>query len=148
MARGNEDIAMMNSHMSAKEGQVRSRTFWERNGEMEIAAVVYELGSDCLVMLYGGTRPHIGAVAMGQVRPSLKDPEQLAATSSVFTYVGHKEDVVAKAVSEDLTRRTGRNTVVAAGIHWDDLSPEKIDAVRTLCRTLADRIINELSVPA
>ena len=137
---------MMNSHMSGEDGQVRSRTFSERKGEIEIAAVVYEVGIDCLVLLYGGTRPHIGAVAMGQVRPSLKDPEQLAASSSVFTYVGHKEDVVAKAVSEDLTRRTGRNTVVAAGIHWDGLSPEKIDAVRTVCKSLTDRIVKELSV--
>jgi gallate decarboxylase subunit D len=132
--------------MSKEGSEVRSRTLSERKAGLEITAVVYELDTDCLVILFGGSRPHIGAVGMGQVRPSLKDPEQLAASSSVFTYTGHKEDMVAKALSEGLTRRMGRNTVVVAGIHWDGLTPEKIDGVRAVCRAIEDRIVNELSV--
>ncbi len=129
-------------------GGVRFHDFTDRGGEFEVSALVYELGIDCLVILYGGTRPHIGAVGMGQVRPSLRDPEKISATSSVFTYVGHKEDIVAKALSEELTRKLGRNTVVVAGIHWDDLSEEGIDAVRDACRSLSIKIVDELSLPA
>ena len=82
---------------------------------------------------------------MGQVRQSLKDIEQIGATSSVFTYVGHKEDVVAKTLSEELTRRLGRNTVVVAGMHWDGLSEEGIKHIRSACQELTDRIVRKLS---
>jgi gallate decarboxylase subunit D len=125
---------------------VRFHNFSGVKGRFEVVALVYELDIDCLVILYGGTRPHIGAVGLGQVRPSLKDPEAISATSSVFTYVGHKEDVVAKAVSEELTRRLGRNTVVVAGIHWDGLTEEDIGTIRDVCRTLTDEIVNELTL--
>lgn len=131
--------------MSQEVSKVRSRTFSEGKDGFDVVAVVYELDTDCLVILYGGTRPHIGAVGMGQVRASLKDPEQAAATSSVFTYVGHKEDMVAKIFAEDLTRRLGRNTVVVAGIHWDNLSLEAIDTIKTVCRALADKIVSEMT---
>jgi hypothetical protein len=129
-----------------KGNPVRSHHFSVSIGGFEVTAMVYELDIDCLVILYGGTRPHIGAVAMGQVRPSLKDPERISATSSVFTYVGHKEDTVAKAVSEDLTRRLGRNTVVVAGIHWDGLSAEGIRTIRTACTALTDRIVAAIAL--
>jgi gallate decarboxylase subunit D len=124
---------------------VRFHNFSGIRGRFEVTALVYELGVDCLIILYGGTRPHIGAVGLGQVRPSLRDPDKISATSSVFTYVGHKEDIVAKAFSEELTRKLGRNTVVVAGIHWDDLSEEDIEAIRDVCRILSDRIVNELT---
>jgi len=136
---------MTNRDIGKESAQVRSRTLSETRGCFEVFAVVYELGSDCLVILHGGTRPHIGAVGMGQVRPSLQDPKTVSATSSVFTYVGHKEDVVAKTSSEELTRRLGRNTVVVAGIHWEGLSEEGIRDIRSACQALTDKIVQELS---
>jgi gallate decarboxylase subunit D len=116
----------------------------ENQGGLEVVALVYELSDDCLVILYGGTRPHIGAIGMAQARPSLKDSKENAATSSVFTYTGHKEDMVAKSLSEEITRRTGRNTVVVAGIHWDDLPAEGIEKIRSICRVLTEKIVKEL----
>jgi hypothetical protein len=127
---------------------VSLRNISEKQDEYEVVAIVYELSDDCLVILYGGTRPHIGAIGMAQARPSLKDPKENAATSSVFTYTGHKEDMVAKALSEELTRRLGRNTVVVAGIHWDDLSVEGIEKVRSICRLITEKIVKELSISA
>jgi len=124
---------------------VSSRTISEKQDKFEIVAVIYELSEDCLVILYGGTRPHIGAIGMAQARPSLKDQNENAATSSVFTYIGHKEDMAAKSISEELTRRLGRNTVVVAGIHWDNLSIEDIEKIKSICRVLTERIVNELT---
>ena len=134
-----------NDNAGKEQGQVRFHNLSENKGGFEVTALVYEMGIDCLVILYGGTRPHIGAVGLGQVRPSLRDPEKISATSSVFTYVGHKEDIVAKALSEELTRKLGRNTVVVAGIHWDGLSDEGIEAIRDACRALTGRIVTELT---
>ena len=120
-------------------------TLLEEKDAFRITAIVYELGSDCLVILYGGMRLHIGAVGMAQVRPSLRDPQKTSATSSVFTYLGHKEDVVAKAMSEEIARRVGRNTVVTAGIHWDALSDKDIMTITVICRELTDKIVARLS---
>ncbi len=125
---------------------VRSFTVSEKQDNFEVFAEVHELGSDCLVILWGGTKPHIGAVGIAQVRPSLRDPEKVAATSSVFTFVGHKEDVVAKAMSEELTRRLARNTVVVAGIHWDALSEENIKNITAICQRLMEQVVEKLSL--
>ena len=123
--------------------EVRSFDVFEGEGKLQIFARVFELGPDCLVILWGGTRPHVGAVGMAQVRPSLKDPAQLAATSSVYTFVGHKEDMPAKFISEELARKLGKNTVVAAGIHWDGLTDDEIKAITMLCQSIIKQIVNK-----
>lgn len=125
---------------------VSSRRISVNQNGYEVVAIVYELGDDLLVILYGGTRPHIGAIGMAQARPSLKDPGEKAATSSVFTYTGHKEDLVAKSLSEEIASRLGRNTVVAAGIHWDNLSIEGIEIIKSICRAIKENIIKELLI--
>ena len=133
--------------VAANEGTVSSvvRSFDVSVGEgkFEVFAKVFELGPDCLVILWGGTRPHVGAIGMAQVRPSLRDPKKRAATSSVFSFVGHKEDMVAKMMSEELAKRLGRNTIVSAGIHWDDLSDIDIKAITKLCQAILERIVKE-----
>jgi gallate decarboxylase subunit D len=111
----------------------------------EVSAEVLEMGDDCLVAVWGGTRPHIGAVGMAQVRPSLRDSNKPSATSSVFTFMGHKEDVVAKMMAEELSRRLERNTVVAAGIHWDGLSEDDIATISKLCQVILEKILEKVS---
>lgn len=83
---------------------MKSWTISEKKGEIEIFAQVEVVGDDLVVILWGGTKPHIGAIGVAQPRSSLKDPKTISATSSVFTFLGHKEDVVAKAMSEELAR--------------------------------------------
>jgi len=116
-----------------------------KQGRFKISAAVYEMGPDLLVALWGGTYPHIGAIGMAQVRQSLKDPGETSATSSVFTFLGHKEDMLAKPLAEGLTRKLARNSVVVAGIHWDSLTDEEIATTERLCRKLAERIVVKLS---
>jgi len=98
------------------------------------------IGDDLLVAIWGGTRPHIGAVAVALPRPSIADPQITSATSSVFTLLGHKEDEVVKMVSERLSGRLEKNVVVTAGIHWDHLPEEAIGQIVHNCRKLADEI--------
>jgi hypothetical protein len=71
----------------------------------------------------------MGAVAMAQPRPSLRDPRVTSATASVFCFPGHKEDVIAKETSEKLSAALNANVVVTAGIHWDHLQEEGIQSV-------------------
>jgi hypothetical protein len=104
------------------------------------------LGNDVLVILYGG-REHVGAAAMAQPRPGISDPQQIGATSSVFTYVGHKEDIIAKSMSEELARNLNKKVVVVAGIHWDDLNFEEIGTIADLCGELTKKVIAEVQGP-
>jgi hypothetical protein len=123
--------------------EVRFFDVSEGEGKFQVFAKVFELGSDCLVILWGGTKPHVGAVGMAQVRPSLRDPAQRGATSSVFTFVGHKEDAIAKIMSEELAKSLGRNTIVAAGIHWDGLTDADVKTITVLCQSIKDKIVKE-----
>lgn len=103
------------------------------------------IGDDLLVWIWGGDKPHIGAVAAAEPRPSLRDKSKMSATASVLTYVGHKEDVVVKSAAEVLAATLGTRVVVTAGIHWDTLSSPGIDVVLERCREviglLTDRLV-------
>jgi len=116
-----------------------------QGGRYQIHASAVLIGEDLLVAIWGGTRPHIGAVAVALPRPSLADPQITSATSSVFTLLGHKEDEIVKMVSERLSARLGKNVVVTAGIHWDNLPEEGIEEIVSHCRELADEITTQIS---
>ena len=98
------------------------------------------VGNDLLVILSGGEN-HIGAVGMAAPHPSTQDPGKTSSTSSVFTYAGHKEDVIVKEISEFLSKEMNRKVVVAAGLHWKNISGKEIAMIIKLCRTLAEKII-------
>jgi hypothetical protein len=112
--------------------------------EYNLEAYVRFIGKDLLVAIWGGERPHIGATAVAQPRPSLKEPGRTSSTASVFCFLGHKEDSLAKAASEALAATLNTNVVVTAGIHWDNLDPEGIKKVirnsNILVEMIADRI--------
>ena len=65
-------------------------------GQYRVEARGILIGNELMVAIYGGTAPHIGAIAIAIPRPSLQDPNTTSATSSVFTLVGHKDDVIAR----------------------------------------------------
>jgi hypothetical protein len=113
-------------------------------GEYDLSASVRLIGHDLLIAVWGGEKPHIGAVAMAQPRPSLKDPEVTSSTASVFSYVGHKEDELAKAAAEILAATLKTNVVVTAGIHWDNLPPEGIQRVIRNSEILVEMILTKI----
>jgi hypothetical protein len=113
-------------------------------GAFDLEAAVRFVGSDLLVAVWGGERPHIGAVAVAQPRPSLRAPAKTSASTSVFCFVGHKEDELAKAAAEVLAAMLDTAVVVTAGIHWDDLGPEGIRAVVRNSEGLIDLILEKI----
>ena len=112
-------------------------------GRFRVDALVQSLGDDLLVSLWGGTRPHIGAVGIALPRPSLADPRRTSATSSNYTFLGHKEDVVVKQVSEAISAALCKNVVVTAGLHWDDLAPRDLEVIADITQRLAEKIIRQ-----
>ncbi len=114
-------------------------------GRLDLCAEAVLLGRDWLVWVWGGEEPHIGAVAMAAPRPSLADPERTSATASVFTYPGHKEDGVAKALAERLAAALEARVVVSAGMHWQGLDAQGIAQVERKAAGLADLILAALA---
>ncbi len=110
-------------------------------GAYDLTASVRFIGADVLVAFGGGEKPHIGAVAVAQPRPSLKDPEATSASASVICLLGHKEDELVKAAAEILAAALKTQVVVTAGIHWDNLAPEAIRRIVQNSEMLVDKIL-------
>ena len=113
-------------------------------GKFKLQAHTQKMGEDLLVSIWGGTKPHIGAVGMAIPRPSLRDPKKWSATSSNFTFIGHKEDVLVKKISEKLATELRRNVVVVAGIHWDGITAQEIEIIEDLTQKMSDQILKKL----
>ena len=125
--------------MSVAEFTVRTA-----EGAYDLEASVRWIGKDLLVAIWGGEKPHIGAVSVAQPRPSLKDPKDTSATASVICMLGHKEDELAKAISEVLAATLNTPVVVAAGIHWDNIDEEGIRSVTRNSEILVDLILKKI----
>jgi len=110
-----------------------------------LEAFVKQIGEDLLVAIWGGEKPHIGAVAVAQPRPSLKDESVVSATASVFCYPGHKDDIVAKEAAEKISSALNTNVTVTAGIHWDDIDEEGIKTIMANSQRLVNMIIEKIA---
>lgn len=106
-----------------------------------LQGTVIILDNDDVIVVVTGGRDHIGAVSLAVPRPSLIDQACLSSTSSVLTMLGHKEDELVKYVSEKVASSTGRNVVVVAGVHYDDLLPADLETLRELWVSLTEAII-------
>jgi len=112
-------------------------------GAYDLTANVRLIGQDLLVAVWGGEKPHIGAVAVAQPRPSLKDPDMTSATASVICYVGHKEDQLVKASAEIIAAVLNTRVVVTAGIHWDNLDQDAIETILKNSKDLVEMILEQ-----
>jgi hypothetical protein len=106
-----------------------SRIFKTQEGNFDLTASVTKVGQDVVAVIFGGERPHVGAVALADPRPSLRDPETTSATASVLCLTGHKEDSIVKSASERLAAAINRPVVVTAGIHWDNLQESDLNQI-------------------
>ena len=109
-----------------------------------IEALGLPVGADLVVSLWGGSVPHVGAVALAIPRPSLSDPARMSATSSVLTSPGHKEDDIVKPFAEKLAAALACTVSVSAGMHWELLPAGEIETVHLLCEELAQQVIDAI----
>lgn len=113
-------------------------------GNYDLQADVQIIGQDLLVAIWGGEKPHIGAITVAQPRPSLQDPDLVSSSASVICLPGHKEDELSRKAALKISKTMNANTVVTAGIHWDYLSTEGIQQVVKNSDHLVDLILQEL----
>lgn len=98
-----------------------------------------------IITILGGEKPHVGAVAVGVPRPSLKDPSKLSATSSVFTLSSHKDDEIAKPMAEKIAKKLNQTTVVVAGVHVEKASKLEIRELLTNAKKAGNEFIRRFS---
>ncbi len=113
-------------------------------GKYDLFASVRYIGDDILVAIWGGKKPHIGAVAAAQARPSSKDHNVISSSASVICYLGHKEDELAKTAAETLAAALNNNVAVTAGIHWDNLSQEDIRRIKKNSEILLNSVLRRI----
>lgn len=104
-----------------------------------------EIGEDLCVIITGGDKPHIGCVTLSIPRPSLSNKNSISATTSVLNLVGHKDDEVARYVSQKLASSLNRNVAISCGIHIDNIEEEEIELIMKITEELTEMIINDLS---
>ncbi|MCU0487343.1 MAG: hypothetical protein MUE67_00155 [Anaerolineales bacterium] len=95
-------------------------------GASLLEAVCIECGPDLIVVVGGGSRYHVGAVALSLSLLSLKDTSKLTNSTYQVPVPGHKEEALAREGSLALSRSLRRNVLLSVGIHEENPSRERI----------------------
>lgn len=114
------------------------------SGAITIQVRALRSGSDLAVVINGGDRAHIGAVALSQPRPSLKNNGDISASTSVLTLLGHKEDEIARASAHRIASVLNTTVTVACGIHIDNINENGLRQVRELIDDATGELIATL----
>ena len=69
-------------------------------GKFRVKVIGIPTENGVTICILGGDKPHIGTVALANPRPSLKNSNITSSTSSVLNLIGHKDDEIARPVSE------------------------------------------------
>lgn len=108
------------------------------DGKYSVQAVVYTCGEDLSVTICGGTKPHVGAAALGVPYPSLTGDGTVSASVSVLCAAGHKEDELVRETAKQLASRFCCNVAVSAGIHIENASAQDIQRIWKNCMALLE----------
>lgn len=103
--------------------------------DAEITAQVLQLDQGLHVSVFGGTRPHIGAVSTAPPAGSVE----------TLQFPGHKDGVISGRWARALSEAGHCPCVVEAGIHYDNLSGGEIDMVVALTEEMLGTILETLS---
>jgi len=117
----------------------------EGKDKYKVELVAIKSGEDLTVIVSGGGKPHIGAIAVSIPRPSLKDLNKVSASTSVFTITGHKEDELSKQIAENITKITKKVTVVILGLHIEKATFQDIEYLIQNTQKVVDKLNVELS---
>lgn len=112
------------------------KTFERQTGRILLKLQIVWMGEDICLILTGGDRPHIGAVAVAQVRASLESEEKLSSSVSNITILGHKEDEIARKMASIAAVTAHSNAAVCCGIHSDNMTQGEIGTILDACHEL------------
>jgi hypothetical protein len=96
----------------------------------------YELGDDLVLILKGGEKHHIGAVAMAI-------PYKDTASTSIISSYGHKDGELAKPLAEKVAKNLKKTVVLVAGLHIDKATKKDIQKLIDNSNKLIDDFLEE-----
>jgi hypothetical protein len=106
----------------------------ETVGRLTIHLRAERVGADWSVAIFGGDRPHIGAVA-------LAGP---GSQCQAICLPKHREGDIAKRFAVGLADRLGVAVCVSCGIHLDGIVQQEIELVAEVTKTLYEALNSHL----
>ena len=113
---------------------------------LKLGVFIIKPGKDVQIYLGGGASPHIGSIAISQPRPSLQNPSRISCTTSVFNLLGHKDNEPAVLFAEGFCKKFNCTTVVSAGIHFNNATPENLEKVMGLVKDLLEKSLKKWDI--
>ncbi len=98
-------------------------------GRVKVQAVILDVEASTLIWVLGGDKPHIGAVAVAQARPSLTG-KGISCNISLISLLGHKEEELAVELAKIAFSKLKKDLAVAVGLHVDNATKEDIEALK------------------
>ena len=103
-------------------------TFEEGEGRTKVSMMIIKICQDILTLIYGGDKPHIGAIAIGI--PSLGEfTREKQVSVSVFTMPGHRDYELVRKPANLFSSKTKGKTVVVAGVHIEKAHRKEIEEI-------------------
>lgn len=96
----------------------------------------FEMGDGLVLMLTGGNKPHIGAVA-------LAIPYKQTSSASLLSVYGHKDGEIAKPLAEKVSKEIKKTVVVIVGIHLDNATKEDIQKFINNSNSEVDKFLDK-----
>ncbi|MFX0025575.1 MAG: hypothetical protein ACFE8M_04110 [Candidatus Hermodarchaeota archaeon] len=96
----------------------------------------FEMGDGLILMLTGGNKPHIGAVALAL-------PYKQTSSASLLSVYGHKDGEIAKPLAENVSKVVKKTVVVIVGIHLDNATKEDIEKLINNSNSEIDRFLDK-----
>lgn len=100
-----------------------------------VAIAVYRTKEGINVLIEGGDKGHIGAVAVA------RDGEIVES----FCFPGHREDIVCESWAKEISGIVPGPAVVEAGIHYDGITKEQIEEVMEVLTAQRKELMEELA---
>ena len=109
--------------------------FEAKQGEIAIAADLFVIGKDLLIVLTGGTHPHIGSVTM-------LTAEESQQTHDFPSHDGrrHKDGALSENLAKIISSSLQGSCTITSGVHFDGISWEGIQTCLDLSKQLGQDI--------
>lgn len=99
---------------------------------------VYDTGAGINILIEGGEKGHIGAVAVAESGKVVAE----------FSFPSHKDGIVCKKWAETVSRSVCDPVVVEAGIHYDNITREEIQEVLGALDKELEYLLDQLKLTA
>ncbi len=113
---------------------MNAETITKKLSFAEIKFEIKFVGTDILILIQGGDKPHIGSAVLAIPRKSLSDENKISCTSSVLNVTGHKDEKICRYVAEKFCKRYNSVVICTGGFHVDNLTAAQIQEVIDACK--------------